>query len=214
MTDDRLAPRLRDRVADHLRDTLGGPGWRRVVRLRRIAAGALTVLALVLVLAPRAGPSGVPVLVAAVELPAGATVRAEDLAVRDWPAELAPAGALGEPALAAGRVLVGAAHAGEPLTDLRLVGAGPVPGGAAAVPIRIADAGVAALLAPGNRVDVVTVGGQSDEPSVLATDAQVLAVLAEEKGTRGRLVLVAMPRDVAGRVASAALADQITVTLR
>jgi len=39
-------------------------------------------------------------------------------------------------------------------------------------------------------------------------------VLAEEKGARGRLVLVAMSRDAATRVASATLTDQVTITLR
>lgn len=169
---------------------------------------------MILVAAPRAGPSGVPVLVTAVEIPAGATVRAADVAVREWPAELVPTGALRAPEAAQGRVLVGAAHPGEPLTDLRLVGAGPVPNGAAAVPVRIADAAVAALLVPGTRVDVVTVGAHSEQATVLAADAPVLAVLPEEKGARGRLVLVGMPRDAATRVASATLTDQVTITLR
>lgn len=211
---DALAPHLSERIADTVRGLLGGPSWRRTLRLRRAAAAVLAGTALVLVAAPRAGPTGIPVLVTAAELPAGSTVRAADVVVREWPAELVPAGALRAPEAADGRVLVGAAHPGEPLTDLRVVGAGPVPNGAAAVPVRIADAGVAALLVPGNRVDVVTVGAQSAEPAVLASDAPVLAVLAEEKGAKGRLVLVGMSRDAATRVASATLTDQVTITLR
>lgn len=211
---DALAPHLSERISEAVRGLLGGPNWRRTLRLRRTAAAVLVGIAVLLVAAPRAGPAGVPVLVTAVELPAGATVRGADLAVREWPAELVPAGTLRSPDAADGRVLVGAAHAGEPLTDLRLVGAGPVPSGAAAVPVRIADAAVAALLVPGNRVDVVTVAAQSEQPAVLAVDAPVLAVLAEEKGARGRLVLVGMSRDAATRVASATLTDQVTITLR
>ncbi|MGI5126047.1 SAF domain-containing protein [Pseudonocardia sp. CA-107938] len=211
---DALSPHLSDRISDAVRALVGGPSWRRTLRLRRAAAAVLAATALVLVAAPRAGPSGVPVLVAAVELPGGSTVRASDLAVREWPADLVPAGALRTAEDATGRVLVGAAHPGEPLTDVRLVGAGPVPSGAAAVPVRIADASVATLLVPGNRVDVVSIGPQQQEPAVLAGDAPVLAVLAEEKGTRGRLVLVGMSRDAATRVASATLTDQVTITLR
>lgn len=54
-----------------LRAPLGAPGWRRTALLRRVAAGLLTVLALALALAPQA--RGTPVVVAAAELPAGAT---------------------------------------------------------------------------------------------------------------------------------------------
>ncbi|MDT7707853.1 MAG: hypothetical protein QOG20_3460, partial [Pseudonocardiales bacterium] len=103
------------------------------------------------------------------------------------------------------------------LTDTRLVGAGPAAGAGpdgAAVPIRLADAGVAALLVPGSRVDVVTVGGSTDRPVVLASDASVLAVLAEDAAGRGRLVMVAMPREIATRVAAASLSEQVAVTLR
>jgi hypothetical protein len=180
---DPLSPHLSERISDAVRAIIGGPSWRRTLRLRRAAAAVLAGTALILVAAPRAGPSGVRVLVAAVELSGGSTVRASDLAVRDWPADLVPIGALDDPEAAAGRVLVGAAHPGEPLTDVRLVGAGPVPSGASAVPVR-------------------------------AADAPVLAVLAEEKGARGRLVLVGMSRDAATRVASATLTDQVTITLR
>ncbi|MGI9003212.1 MAG: RcpC/CpaB family pilus assembly protein [Pseudonocardia sp.] len=219
MPDARLAPYLRDRVGV----LLAGPGWRRVAVLRRTAAALLAALALVLALAPRVG-GGVPVVVATADLAAGSTVRAADLSVRDWPADLAPAGVVGAVSTAAGRVLVGAVRAGEPLTDVRLAGAGPaaVLGAgpdAAAVPVRLADAGVAGLLTPGSRVDVVTVGPRTDEPIVLAADATVLAVLPADAGggigaSRGRLVMVAMPRGVATRVAAASLSEQVTVTLR
>jgi len=214
MTSNRLAPRLPHRITA----AVAGPGWRRLALLRRFAAAALAGLALVLALAPRAAPTTVPVAVAAAGITAGATVRAVDLVVRDWPAELVPSGALSDPDAAEGRVLVGAARAGEPITDVRLVGATPSSGTGpdrAAVPVRLADAGVAALLVPGSRVDVVTVGGRSDQPVVLASDASVLAVLAEDtRGAKGRLVMVAMPRDVATRVAAASLSEQVAVTLR
>ena len=82
------------------------------------------------------------------------------------------------------------------------------------MPVRLGDAAVAALLVPGRRVDVVTLGQRSDQPVLLAEDAVVLAVLAEDPRVRGRLVIVSMPRDIATRVAAASLADQVTVTLR
>jgi Flp pilus assembly protein CpaB len=211
MTRTRISPRLHERLVA----ALPGPGWRRIRLLRRAAAAALCLLALLLALAPRAGPPGTTVLVAASDLTAGSTVRAADVAVRAWPEQLLPAGALRDVSAAEGRVLVGAARAGEPLTDARLVGAGPAPpGGDAAVPVRLADAGVAALLTPGRQVDVVTVGAAADEPVVLAPGASVLAVLPEDEAGSGRLVLVAMAPATAARVAAASLSDQVAITLR
>lgn len=213
MSDIRLSPRLHH----HLGTLVAAPGWRRTALLRRTAAGLLVVLALVLAVAPGAAASGVPVLVAAGDLASGSTLGPDRLVVREWPPDLAPAGALDDPADAVGRVLAGAVRAGEPLTDARLTGAGPRVGDGAAVPVRLADADVAALLTPGSRVDVVTLGERATEPLVLAADAEVLTVLPAPTGStasRGPLVLVAMPRSVASRVAAAALSDQVAVTLR
>jgi len=213
MTDSRLAPPPLSRLGA----LVVGPGWRRVVLLRRAAAGVLAALALVLALAPAPGSAGVPVVVTSVDVAAGSTLRAADLAVRHWPAELVPGGALPDPAGAEGRVLVGAARAGEPITDTRLAGPAAAlgaPAGAAAVPVRLADAGAAALLIPGNTVDVVTVGDASGEPVVLATAAAVLAVLPPDSPSSGRLVLVAMPSEIAARVAAASLTEEVAITLR
>lgn len=218
MTDRRIVPRVRERLAE----LVVGQGWRRVRSVRRIGATALATLALALALTPRPGSVGVPLVVVASDLAAGATIVASDLAIRDWPAELVPSGAVRDPAAAAGRVLVGAARAGEPLTDARLVvagfpGSGPSATGGpdvAAVPVRLADAGVAALLVPGSRVDVVTLGERVDQPVLLAADAVVLAVLEQDPGGRGRLVMVALPRAIATQVAAASLTGQVAVTLR
>lgn len=215
-----LAPRLRDRFVELLR----GPGWRRVALARRIAAGLLVVLALGLALAPESS-EGAALLVAARDLPGGATLGPADLALRRWPADLVPAGALTAPETAEGRVLAGAARAGEPLTDLRLAGpelaaATTRSPDAASVPVRLADPDVAGLLAPGTAVDVITLGPVADEPVVLARDAVVLTVLPATGGVgpasarSGRVVLVALPRGSAARVAAASLSEQVAVTLR
>lgn len=211
VTPSSLSPLLHHRIAA----LIGGPGWRRTLLLRRAASGGLVVLALVTALAPAPGSARAPVVVAAADLAGGRTIHAADLALRHWPPDLIPAGSVRDPTTVDGRVLVGAARAGEPLTDVRLVGGGLLPSGQdAAVPVRLGDAAVAALLVPGRRVDVVTVGERSDRPILLAEDAVVLAVLAEDARVRGRLVIVSMPRDIAARVASASLTDQVAVTLR
>jgi hypothetical protein len=123
---------------------------------------------------------------------------------------------------------VGGVRAGEALTDVRLLGpvaavaAAGVPD-AAGVPVRLADAGVAALLTPGTRVDLVAAGsdaraGATDPPgpSVLAPGAVVLAVLPAPDRTANAapVVVVALPGALAARVATVSLREEVTVTLR
>lgn len=216
------ARRISSRPHERLLASLHRPGWRRTALLRRSLAGALAVTALVLALIP--DDAGTPVLVAARDIASGTALGDADLAVVTWPTALVPAGALRAPGDAGGRVLAGAARAGEPLTDVRLTGresAARLTGrpDAAAVPVRLPDPDVAGLLAPGSRVDVVTPGRDDGRPIVLAADAAVLTVLAAVpdspgRAPPGRLVLVALPRAEAARVAAAALSEQVAVTLR
>ena len=205
--------------------TLRTPGWRRTLLLRRTAALLLATLALALALRPADATSRSAVVVAARDLPSGTALTSADLTLASWPGEIVPVGVLRAPADAGGRVLAGAARAGEPITDVRLTGpdaARRLTGrpGDAAVPIRLADPEVARLLGPGSVVDVVTPAPDGDRPVVLAADAAVLTVVAESdavvtgQGSRGRLVLVALSRADAARVAAAALSEQVAVTLR
>lgn len=197
--------------------------------LRRGAAGLLLVLALGLLAAPSVAPAGTPVLVAARDLAPGVALGPADVAVRLLPGELVPAGAFAEPGAVAGRQVVGGVRAGEALTDVRLLG--PVAAVAAAgvsdaagVPVRLADAGVAALLTPGTRVDLVAAGAgdagavpaDPADPALLAPGAVVLAVLPAPERTAGSapVVVVALPAALAARVATVSLREEVTVTLR
>jgi Flp pilus assembly protein CpaB len=154
-------------------------------------------------------------LVAAHDLAAGTTLRATDVKVVRLSPELRPPAALTRPREAEGRVLAGATTTGEPLTRARLL-AGALDPATSAVPFRLADPAVAALLVPGARVDVVTVSPNAGEPVVLATNATILTVRkAEENPTSaGHLVVIALPRDEATRVAGASLGQPVAVTLR
>lgn len=152
-------------------------------------------------------------LVADHDLAPGTTLSISDVRVVRAPPPVIPKGALIDASAASGRVLAGAASAGEPITSARLLGpentrltAGP--GDISAVPVRLADSGVAELLLPGARVDIV-----APDQAVLAGDATVVTV-RPGSGEQGRLVVVALPRDVATRVAAAALTREVTVTLR
>jgi Flp pilus assembly protein CpaB len=109
---------------------------------------------------PAGGPGvGVVVLVAAEDLAAGATLTAANVRAVTIPPDLVPTGALRPAAGATGRIVAGPMRRGEPLTDARLLGrgltAGLSPPEAVAVPVRLADAQTAALVRPGDRVDLL-----------------------------------------------------------
>ncbi|RZS40897.1 Flp pilus assembly protein CpaB [Herbihabitans rhizosphaerae] len=210
---------------DRLRRLLAARGWPRSLAIRRAVAAALALLAVILALLPGTarGESGQPMLVAAGDLRAGTTLTAGHLRTVDAPTGLRPAAALSTVDSAVGRVLAGAAGAGEPITSARLVGQESTRlhgAGAdtAAVPVRLADPAVADLLRPGSRVDVVA-GDRADKPgTVLAREAVVVTVHSGpdrvSPGEKGRLVLLALPRDTATQVASVSLGRSVTVTLR
>ncbi len=221
-----LNPLLRDR----LRQLAAARGWPRTLALRRVVAAVLVLLAVALAVRPppRArGEPTVPMLVAARDLAPGSSLRPADLRVVRAPESLRPPAALTAADQATGRVLTGAASRGEPVTRTRLVGPenSRLTTGdpdAVAVPVRLADPEVATLLAPGARVDVVTVAPRGGAGAVvLAADVTVVTVRAAEQddavqaGTRpGRLVVIAVPRASAARLASVSLGQPVAVTLR
>ena len=209
----RLDPTAWDRV----RTAVRGGHSTRMLAIRRFLAAGLILLAGVLAFLPQRGmaSSGVPVLIATRDLAPGHVLARGDLERRQLPAGLAPAGVLRDPAAAEGRTLAGAARKGEPLTDVRLAGEAltrlTTDGTHAAVPLRLADPGVADLL----QVDVVTTAAQSGGASVLAERAPVLAIRpAEGRHEQGRLIVVGLPEQKATEVASASLSQSVTVTLR
>ncbi|WP_216209825.1 RcpC/CpaB family pilus assembly protein [Amycolatopsis aidingensis] len=216
--------RLWDRASPaRLRGLLSG---RRALLLRRTLAISFLVAAGVLAVYPAAADRGTgdrrPTVVSARDLPSGGTLGAADLRVAQLPAALRPRGALSVPEAAAGRVLAGAARAGEPITDARLVDPAAATPGTSTVPVRLADAGVAELLHPGRRVDVVTVGPGEEGRRVLPRPATVLTVLATGDRSRdgparsgeGPLVLLSVPVADATRLAAVSLAHPVAITLR
>ncbi|MGW5054898.1 SAF domain-containing protein [Actinokineospora sp. NPDC004072] len=186
----------------------------RSLSLRRAAAGGLVLLAAGLAFTPTARDGTRPVLVAVRDLPAGVVLTGADVRPVRVPPDLVPQAALSDPSDVESAVLVSAAGAGEPLTRTRLLGpehvrlaAGP---GHDAVPLRLADPGVARLLRAGDRVDVVA----AEPHAVVARDGVVLAVHGGDSARDGPVVLLALPGDSATRVAAVALARPVGVTLR
>lgn len=168
-----------------------GPWWRPIARRRRLLAAVLAGAAVLLglsALAPHDARRD-PVVVAAQDLPAGRVVGSADLRIASLPPSAVPDGAATSVDALAGRILAGGLRRGEPVTDLRLVGRqllSGLPRGLVAVPVRLADAGVLALVEPGDRVDVLAAisaeapdGGTTGSASparLVAAGARVLAV--------------------------------------
>jgi hypothetical protein len=196
--------------------------WRPVRRVvlsrRRPLAAVLTGLAVVAVLhevrPPPPDVRAVPTV--ARDLPAGATLSDRDVVTVDYAPGTAPAGLADDPV---GRVLAAPMRAGEAVTDVRLVGA---PLAAAypddvVVPVRLPDAGMAALLQVGDRIDLVAADPQGDEARLVAGGVTVLALPAPDDeqtsgGLPGRLVLVAAPVAVRESLAQAAVTGFLTFT--
>jgi pilus assembly protein CpaB len=166
------------------RRSLPGARWRLLLwRSRFPVAAALLGVATALVVAelgPAPTPT-VPVVVAGHALAAGVTLSEDDLRVVRMPVVLVPGGSHPRTGDLLGRPLVTGAPAGLVIVDgllggARLAGAGPP--GTVVAPVRLADPAVAALLRPGDRIDLLAAAGTADgEPAArrLAERALVLA---------------------------------------
>lgn len=200
---------------------------RRALLLRRrllaaVCAGVAVLFAVQATAAPP--PATVTVLTAARDLPSGTVLTGDDLEVAEFAAGTAPAGApaYGE---AVGRTLAAPLVAGEPLTDVRLVGPSLLDGypGLTAVPVRIPDPDVVALLEVGDRIDLVATDPRgAADTVVIAEDVPVLAipqpssdagVAAAGAGLGGRLLVIGTTPDDAERVAHHAVQDFLSIRM-
>jgi Flp pilus assembly protein CpaB len=216
-----LNPTLFSRVSTWLR-----PDWTRTVLARRVAAGALVVLAGVVTL--RSNPEGdrADVLVAARDLRPGVALTADDVQLEKRLATTVPDGSQADVAAVVGSTLASPMRRGEVITDVRLLGsrlaestAGP---GARIVPLHLADSALIDLVRVGDVIDVLAapandVAGSAPAVSkVVATDAVVVLVSTKEKSQvadNDRVVLVALPARVANTVAGSTLGQTVTLTL-
>lgn len=143
-----------------------------------MAAGAVALTLSALSPAP---PKLVSVVAAARDLPGGATLSSHDLDNRLLPPTAVPAQAVTVRSSAVGRTLVSPIRAGEPLTDVRLLGPsvltslGP---GRVAAPIRVADAAAVRLLRAGDVVDVVAAAATSSTDAGSPSSAAIATVVA------------------------------------
>lgn len=196
---------------------------RAVLRRRRLLSAlfaAAAVLAGVRAVSP-APPATESVLTAARDLPSGTVLGSDDLVTLQLPDGSAPDGlAAGDEVV--GRTVAAPLRRGEPVTDVRLVGPSLLDGypGLVAVPVRIPDAGAAALLEVGDRVDLLATDPSGTAPAfVVATGAQVIAMPAADDGTSGigavsgRLIVVATGQSIAQELAAQAVRGFLSVAL-
>lgn len=206
------------------------PGWRRTMILRRAAAAAMLAAAVVLMFRGDPAARAVPVLVAARDVAAGATVGPGDVTVARRAAADVPGGALSSAEDAVGRTVAAPLRAGEALTDVRLLGA-PLARAAAGVAdarvvtVRLSDPALADIVHAGDLVDIIAAPPEEAEdaaPPTAARGAVTLAIAApvvlvppapDARSARGRILLVALPAREAGVVASASMTRALTVTM-
>ena len=182
-----------------------------------LAAGlaAASVAAGLSAVAPGAAPT-TGVLTAGRDLPAGAVLAPGDLVTARVPQSLVPAGALTDAAAVVGRPVAGPVRRGEPLTDVRLLGAALLPDGSdVAVPVRLAEPATAALVAAGDKVDVLAASPEGGvAAAVVATGLAVLSVPApSDLPAEGALVVLAASRSTAARLAAAAVTGRLSVAV-
>jgi pilus assembly protein CpaB len=193
----------------------------RAVSWHRRKLAVVAALAAVLAGLAAANPEGPPtlrVVRAVAQLPGGALVGAGDVAVREVVREDAPVGALSDPGEVVGKTLAGPVAEGQVLTELALVSVRSArPPGRVVAPLRLADSDLAALLRPGEVVDVVAADSQSGKASVVATEVRVVKIPAspdKEQVQSGALVLVEVSPAQATLIARAAVSGTLTVIWR
>jgi Flp pilus assembly protein CpaB len=163
-------------------------------------------------------PPGVPLVVAARDLPAGQRLGPADLTTVRVPAAAVPDGALAHPADGVGAALASPLRRGEPVTDARLGGSALLtgaPAGTLAVPVPLADPAAVSLAAPGDQVavlagaDLDALGAGPGAGEVLVARALVLRAGEPggsgllDGGTSAAVVVLALDAEEATRVAGA-----------
>lgn len=187
---------LRDRLTRVLR-----PLRRAILARRRLLAALLAAVAVAsgVQAATAPPPPTVTVLTAARDLPAGTRLDGADLVPAGFAPGSVPAGRAAD---VVGRVLASPLRRGEPVTDVRLVGADLTAAdpSVTAMPVRLPDAAMVALLEVGDRIDLLATDPQGSGSQVVASGVPVLAIPPAESSTNGQpgalVVVGAAPTEV------------------
>lgn len=188
--------------------------WHR--RKLAIVAAVAAVLTGVAAVSPE-GPPTLSVVRATTQIAGGAVVGPGDVEVAEVVAADAPEGAMTDPAAVLGRRLTAPVAEGQVLTGLALLSTRAGTPGRVIAPLRLADADIAALLRPGQIVDVVATDQQTTNAAVVADGVRVVTIPAvgEQDGSQaGALVLVEVTVEEATTLARAAVSGALTVIWR
>lgn len=152
------------------------------------------------------------VLVAAHDLPAGTRLTQDDLLARAFRPNTVPDGLVRDPR---GRVIAGPLRRGEPLTLTRLVDPAlteTLPG-VHAVPVRLPDGAIVALLRVGDRIDLLAADPQDGTTEVISRGTRVLALPAAVANDPlpGRLVLLGLETPEVSVVAGASVTHFLNI---
>jgi pilus assembly protein CpaB len=181
---------------------LGERRYRFVLYLALVIAGAATfgVYRVITAMQTKSRVATRAVVVAAADIPEGASLTPSVLTVAQWPEVTAPAGVYGNVDSLTGRVTRVAIFQGEPVVPGRLAPTGTTAGlevkiapGKRAMAVRIDDvAGLSGLIQPNSRVDVLVTlrdnqDGRSEQVSKLfMSNMRVLSIGAEvQRGADG-----------------------------
>ncbi len=161
-------------------------------------------------------PQVTSVTVAAVDLPAGRRLESGDVRLVAFAPDSVPEGLAPE---ILGRTLAAPLRAGEPVTDVRLLGSALAESasGLRALPVRFPDAAAAGLLHPGEVIDLVAIDPRGRGAGVIARAVLVLAVPPVDPDSRdgsltGRLLVLGVPEAEVQLVADAAVQDFLSFT--
>lgn len=195
---------------------------RTVFARRRLLAALAAATAVAAGLQAATGPPAPRALliVAAHDIPGGTAVSTSDLARVAFDPSSVPVGVIATSAEALGRTTATPVRAGEPITDVRLVGGSMLTGypGTVAVPVRIGDPGAVALLQIGDHVDVLAADPQGRSGAVVvAAGAPVIAIpLQEEAGAAvvsGGLIVLAVTDGTAQDLAAAGVSAYLSLVI-
>ena len=206
------------------------PLHRRFVRVlswhrRKLAAGlaAIAVAAGINAAAPPDPPT-VAVQVTSHVVPAGRVLVADDLTTVRRQRDDLPDGFVSDPDAVVGRTVVAALPRGRVVDDSTTFSPRQATGDRVIVPLRLADPDLAALLRPGEAVDVVATDEQNGRAEVVARQVRVVTTLtaakdsglldadsATESGETGLLCLVEVDQRAAIALAGAGARRQLSV---
>jgi len=119
-----------------------------------------------------------------------------------------------------GRTLLVPLVSGQPISTAFALDQRVIPAGYAAVPLRPAEATVAAIVRPGERVDVIGQLRADTAPSLLANNLVVLTVTTPRTSgflkstSEASLIVVLANTSVAAQLAGASLAGPVAIALR